>query len=145
MLFNLFTQQLFVYLAVAFHVETSGGITEIGVIRYQRVLTNEGSGLQRNSEFVAPLSGVYYFLTDSLDIFRRSGQFSIRKNGEIVSRSRIIKHWNSIQSVVLFLQKGDRVDSFYDRHTTWEKSRKDMKYDDDVSRSIFLGFRMGPN
>ena len=144
MLFNLFTQQLFVYLAVAFHVETTGGyISEIGVIRYQRVLTNEGSGLQRNSEFVAPLSGVYYFLTDSLDIFRRSGQFSIRKNGEIVSRSRIIKHWNSIQSVVLFLQKGDRVDSFYNREENPRKSKTKMRSDDDVS--IFLGFRMGPN
>ena len=132
-------------------MEKIGAIVEVGVIRYQSVRTNEGSAWQRDTEFVAPLSGVYYFHLDAHDAFRGGRQFSIRKNVEIVSQryyhSSSKKSWNTKQSIVLFLQKGDKVDTFLNEYPARSKLIWDhnllKKYGNSIT--LFLGFRMGPN
>ena len=70
-------------------------------------------------------------------------EWPLRKNGEIVSRSRYAFRWNTTQSVVLFLKKGDRVDTFENGHP--KGSGEFAKRSNYNEVSIFLGFRMGPN
>ena len=131
-------------------MEKIGAIVEVGVIRYQSVRTNEGSAWQRDTEFVAPLSGVYYFHIDVFDSSRGVRQVSIRKNGEIVSQRNANSRkqtvtWNWKQNIVLFLQKGDKVDSFHNGNPAWSKLKKKYANIYPNIDNIFLGFRMGPS